>query len=267
MKSFNHCSVKQIKQFLRDFKNHHTIKNYNKMKKDTLIGHMDNLCKELCLMDGGSKASGYVQRLQAENKIIFDKINNPSKYMIDRYGTIYEEQRDRPEPQYEEERPMPIPMPVASLPRQLFQPDEVTDFNVRREKPKKKRLTIRAPTETEEDRDKQRKSEEQRKEVERRSKLVELYDSLKTQSVDLKDKIAREKETYDKVYKALQSKKGISLKKKYEIENQNFQIYQSKLKTIKEGYPELLKYIKENKLNVEDLNSVYRNVRIRMDKL
>ena len=28
---FNHCSIKQLRQFLQECKNHHTIKNYNKM--------------------------------------------------------------------------------------------------------------------------------------------------------------------------------------------------------------------------------------------
>jgi hypothetical protein len=40
--SFNKLTVKQLKALIKHFKDHHTIKNYSKMKKQQLITELEN---------------------------------------------------------------------------------------------------------------------------------------------------------------------------------------------------------------------------------
>jgi hypothetical protein len=277
---FEQYTVSVLRKFLREFKNHHGIKNYSKMKKATLVNEMEKHFGIFRndIQGSGNKNSGYVRRLEAENKIIFDKIHNPTKYMIKKYRdhqVVVQEEPEYPQMDYEQEELPPPPTPSQRAPptpqrpttRPIFAPDEVLDFNVRKEKPKKKQSKVRAPTETQEDIAKQREIEETNKEVERRVKLVGLYESLKKQIVELRDKLSLERGKYSKAYKELESRKGLKKQKKDEMLNKYSDAFGENIKNIKNGYPQVLKHIKEYKLDINDLNKVLIDVRKRMDKL
>src|SRR5688500_17593408 len=45
-----------------------------------------NNYKHSLISGGGGKNAGFVRRMEAEKKIQFQKITNPSKYMINKYG-------------------------------------------------------------------------------------------------------------------------------------------------------------------------------------
>jgi hypothetical protein len=279
---FERYTVKELRMFLSHFKQHHSIKNYHRMKKEPLVDEMKK--QFLTIRGSGNKNSGYVRRLEAENKIVFDKIHNPTKYMIKKYRNnqvVVQEEPEHPEPQYEEEQapppPPPPPPPRAPStqrvvqtrppPRTIFAPNEVLDFNVAREKPKKKRPPARVPTETEADKERQRQIEETNKDVERRVRLVGLYESLKKQIVELRLKLMRERSDYNKAYKELESRKGLRKQKKEEMLNEYSNAFEENIKAIKKGYPQVLKHIKDYKLDINDLNSVLIDVRKRMDRL
>ena len=78
---FEKYTVSVLRKFLREFKDH-TIKNYSKMKKATLVGEMEKHFIFSDIQGSGNQHAGYVRRMEAENKIIFHKIHNPTKYMI-----------------------------------------------------------------------------------------------------------------------------------------------------------------------------------------
>jgi hypothetical protein len=103
-KMFSSFNLKQLKRILKDFKEHRNIRNYHKLKKLDLLNELDKRFEidggYLYLKGGTVKNSGYVRRLEAENKIIFDKIHNPSKYMIDKYGNEHVEPEYHPEPKF-----------------------------------------------------------------------------------------------------------------------------------------------------------------------
>jgi len=275
---FEKYTLKQLRKVLDDFNKLHTI-NYKTMRKSKLLEEMEKLYYQLSpeIQGGGNKNSGYVRRLEAENKIDFNKIHNPTKFMIKKYRdkqVVVQEEPEYPEPDYQDEPPAPPtpqrqapPTPQRQPSRQLFAPNEVLEFNVARPKPKKKRQAVRAPTETEEDRAKQREIEETNKEVERRVQLVGLYESLKKQIVELKDKLSQERGKYQKAYKELESRKGLRKQKKDEMLNKYSEAFGENIKNIKNGYPQVLKHIKEYKLDINDLNKVLIDVRKRMDRL
>ena len=71
---FEQYTLSVLRKFLREF--NHGIKNYSKMNKATLVDEME---KHFSIQGGGNKNAGYVRRMEAENKIIFHKIHNPTK--------------------------------------------------------------------------------------------------------------------------------------------------------------------------------------------
>eukprot|EP00981_Chlorochromonas_danica_P006225 scaffold1308_cov406-Ochromonas_danica.AAC.1 len=95
------------------------------------LAHMLFLHPSNPLLSGGSAASaGYVRRMEAEKKIMFDKNSRPSKYMIEKYGSVRAASRaTTPVIEYDE--------PVA----------DHYDYNVGRPKPKRVSAAKRGPTE------------------------------------------------------------------------------------------------------------------------
>jgi hypothetical protein len=259
---FDSFTAKELKKFLGDFKNHHTIRNYNKMSKAALVEQMDRLYLDVCpMMEGGTaKNAGFVRRLVAENKIILDKMKNPSKYLIDKYKVFYEPE---PEPEPEYEYPSP-PSPPRSPPP-LFAEDEITDYYVGIHKAKKKKVPKGSPTEAQEDREKARREAEQRKELEHKDKLRETLTSLKNQIVEYKKKIGAEETAYQNALKSLKNMKGRK-KEKVELEQKVIQKYRAMTKRIIDSYPLLFQYIKDNKLK-NDFNKVYKYIRSQISRL
>ena len=257
---FEKCSVKQLTNFLSDFKKHHTIKNYSKMKKSTLVKEIECLYNNLFshkipLMQGGTaKNAGFVRRLQAENKIIFDKIHNPSKYMIDRYGHQVEPM-DQDEPQYEDEHLIAPPLPQTNG-SPIFQPNEVIEFNVAKEKPKKTKPNRTVPTEAEED-----------KREEARQKEIESLELIRKQMVECKFKLDADENRYRNALKELKSKKGMRLNQKEEFEQKIIEKHLANMKKIRGSYPKVFQYLKEKKLNKNDLNAAQKFIRIQISKL
>jgi hypothetical protein len=172
-KVFSAYTLKQLKQMLKDFKEHHNIRKYHKLKKSDLIGELDKRFEigggYLYLKGGTAKNAGYVRRMEAENKIILDKIHNPSKYMIDKYGNKHAEPEYHPEPVFHHE---PAPQDAHDLP--LFTENEQIDFNVGK-KPKKKTNKNKQPTEVQEE----RIVVEKQKEIERKHKILQALEILK----------------------------------------------------------------------------------------
>ena len=290
---FEQYTLSVLRKFLREF--NHGIKNYSKMNKATLVDEMEKHFI-FSIQGGGNKNAGYVRRMEAENKIIFHKIHNPTKYMIDKYGVIVQEPEPQYEPEYEEAPPQaPLPRPIRATPppprapqappkaplprsiratppqaprapptRQIFAPDQVLDFNVAREKPKKKRT--KTPTEVEEEREQQRLAEEQQKEIEQRETLLDSYESLRLKLIERRDKQFKLNNDHRASLTALKSKKGLRKQKKYLMEDKIHEDYYTKTKSLNGEYPEVIKYIKTNKLK-NDFNSIYTDIRKRMSKV
>lgn len=98
---------------------------------------------------GGSKMSGYVQRMEYEKKIAFDKIHNPSKYMINKYGNkrLVEEQEEGPT--YDDSGYGDNEHSSRTSPHRETEYD---DIDVSRPKKVKNKVDKAQPTEVEEDR-------------------------------------------------------------------------------------------------------------------
>ena len=112
------------------------------------------------LMHGGSAKSGYVQRMEYEKKIQFHKINRPSKYMINKYGTA-----------------ATIDTPIDYDDGTLFDDNDNVEYNVGKQRPKKVPAKKRGPTEAEEDRLKRAQREQReakQKEVDQLKQLGKL---------------------------------------------------------------------------------------------
>ena len=138
------------------------------------------------------------------------------------------------------------------------------DFNVAREKPKKKRT--KTPTEVEEEREQQRLAEEQQKEIEQRETLLDSYESLRLKLIERRDKQFKLNNDHRASLTALKSKKGLRKQKKYLMEDKIHEDYYTKTKSLNGEYPEVIKYIKTNKLK-DDFNSIYTDIRKRMSKV
>jgi hypothetical protein len=260
--SFHNYTLKQLKQILNDFKKHHNIRNYHKLKKSDLIHELDKRfeidCGYLYLKGGTAKNAGYVRRMEAENKIIFDKIQNPSKYMIDKYGNKHAEPEHYPEPEYHYEAVHHEPAPHDAHDLPLFTEHETLDFNVGKDKPKKpkKKSKLHIPTEAEEERQEQ----ERLKELERKKKLLNELELLKKQIVECKNKLGKENNNYHKLLEELKHRRGITKLKKADRQEEIIVEHLSNIKKIKGEYPQVFQYIKQHKLKQDDLNEMYKHV-------
>jgi hypothetical protein len=259
---FHSLTIKQIRQIVKDFKEHHNIRNYHKLKKSDLIHELEKQFEidggYLYLKGGTAKNAGYVRRMEAENKIMFDKIHNPSKYMIDKYGNKHAEPEYYPEPEFHHE---PAPLDAHEAP--LFAENEQVDFNVGK-KPKKKVTKTRTPTEAEEE----RQEETKRKELEKKKKLLDEYELIKKQIVECKTQLQKENNTYRNVLEDIQkNKERLKKKDKEERQEQVILKHLSNIKKIKEAYPQVFEYIKSHKLNENDLNEVHKHVRMQINKM
>jgi hypothetical protein len=252
---FENYTVKVLRQLLKQLT--HDITGYAKMTKSKLVEEMN---KRFVIQDGhvfpivegsGNAKAGYVQRMEAERKIQFPKITNPSKYMIDKYGN---NQPVAMEPVFE-------PLPYEEGP--LFADHETTHFNVGKQKPKKKKKT-KTPTEAQEEREERERQEE----LQRKQDLLENLESLKRQVVECNKKLQKEKNTYHAVIEDVQkNRERLKKAQKEEKVQQVIAKHRSNIQKIKDGYEELFQFIKDNGLNEDDLNEVHKFIRTHINKL
>lgn len=190
----------------------------------------------------GAKQAGFVRRMEAEGKLIFHKVTNPSKHLINKYGS----KKNEPEPEIEH----------------LFNTDEQVEYNV--SKPKKKTSKTKQPLEV----DLERKEEQQRKEAEEKEKFLNSLLQLKEQTLKIKKEIQKEKSrymdfldqlkpgTWGQLKTELEKRRGKKITKE-EIQNEAIQKHNKSILNIWQKYPDLNNFIDENKLDKTDINSVF----------
>ena len=108
------------------------VKNYRDQHG---CSYKEAMTKARATYTGGSIKSSYIKRLVKENKIDIDKIKNPSKNLLSRFG-----KKPEPEPIYDE----PIYAEPLHEPEPIYEPeyDDHHDPELRaRKKAKKKPLT------------------------------------------------------------------------------------------------------------------------------
>lgn len=214
---FSSFKLKQIKQILKDFCEHHNIRNYHKLKKSDLLNEIEKHFQidggYLYALKGGSKNSGYVQKLESENikhgkkTIVLSKMKNPSKYMIKKYGEHHTEPEYHHEPEFHHE-PAPHDAHKEQLP--IFAEHEVIYFDVGK-KPKKKSNS--KETITDQQADKIAKEKEQKLlEEQRKKKLKFTYKKLEKELIEYNNKSIALRNKYsselDKLKKLRQTKQN-----------------------------------------------------------
>jgi hypothetical protein len=257
---FPSLNLKQLKQILKDFKEHHNIRNYHKLKKSDLLNELDKRFEidggYLYLKGGTAKNAGYVRRMEAENKIEFDKIHNPSKYMIDKYGNKHAEPEYHPEPDFHYE---PAPQDAHDTP--LFKDDEQVDFNVGK-KPKKKNNKNKQPTEAQEE----SADLEKQKELENKHKLMQELESLIKEIVECKKLLGQEDTKYHNAREELQKKRWKKSEKE-EIEQTLGINWRKNRQKIKSKYKNVINYVQKHKLNEDNLSDAHKHINAEMKKL
>jgi uncharacterized membrane protein YqiK len=252
--SLNQLTVKQLKELLSMRKREHKIKGYTKMRREQLLQAIDswftingNVMRPREHVGAGNKNAGYVRRMEAEKRIIFDRIGGkgPSQWMINKYGQPVQVQEIHQEP---------VPEPA------IFQENENVDFNVGRER--LKRTKKRVPTEVEEERQERLRQAEE----ERRENLREEYQSLKKQVTDCRRKLQVESTKYNDNLDVARSSR-ISRKKKDELEEKIVEKHRSNVQKIKDQYADLYEYIRTHNLDEDDLNAVHIHLRRKINNL
>jgi hypothetical protein len=304
--SFRKHKVIELKQLLKQFEDNHFL-DHKHLRKPELIKEMnkrfiihDNKLHSKPPMDpqteevvgGNAKNAGYVKRLEAENKIIFERIKGkgPSKYMVEKYGNKQPEPKEiipvppflkrnlkaKPkkkkekvtEVEQEYEQPVFEPAPATEpiIEKPLFDDKENLDFDVSNKKPKKKKEAKKTITEAEEE----RLERERHEELEKKKEELNHLESLKKKLTAYRKAIQKENSQYHdaldglkqwaKLKKILQNQ-GRKNVKKEEVEQEIIKKHHNKITKIKSSYPEIIEYIKKKKLNENDLNEVYKNLR------
>jgi hypothetical protein len=188
--------------------------------------------------------------MEAERKIIFDKISRPSKYMIEKYGNK-----------------VSIPEPVHVVEYDdaptVFYNDDVVDYNVGRPKPKRVSAKYRGPTEAEEE----RQERARRAAAERRYAVIEEHEQLKASVVQCRTELQKEDGLYMNALDELKLRKGMRKTAKDELEQKIISKHHDNVKKIKTKYPLIYQYVKTHKLNANDLNAVHKHIRTHIAEL
>jgi inorganic pyrophosphatase len=129
------------------------------------------------LLHGGGAHSGYVQRMEYEKKIQFNKISRPSKHMINKYGTEHHDD---------------APADYGHDDGAIFDDNDNVDYNVGKQKPKKVAAKKRSPTEVEEE----RLERAQREQREAKQKQVDELKQLSKLVVECHKMLQKEDNTY-----------------------------------------------------------------------
>jgi hypothetical protein len=202
------------------------------------------------IVGGSAKSAGFVKRMEAENKIAFQKISRPSKFMINKYGDkvpVIEEQPydDYGDNHVDHHEPSPI--------------SRFDDYHVGKV-PKKKVNNKNRLTE----------AQEERLEAEKRRKEDEIHlarqhlESIKKMVTECKTKLGKNETEYMKQLHTLKSRKGLKKVQKDELQEQLIVANHQTINNIKRSFKELSEYMKQNKL--ADLNLVYKHVNNKINK-
>lgn len=202
---------------------------------------------------GGNARSGYVRRMEAENKLQFSKVSRPSKYLIDKYGSNNEHYDDGPTDNGYDDSP-------------LFAHGDVVEYNVGKLKPKKVAAKKRGPTEVELEREEARVQEAQHAERVRKQKQLDDLEMLRKLAVECHKMLQKEDNTYHDVIKELQHRRGMKKVAKSDLQEQIIVKHNANIKKIKQQYAMVYTYAKSHKLNANDLNSVQKHIRIQITK-
>jgi hypothetical protein len=194
---------------------------------------------------GGSARSGFVQRMEWEKRIQFNKISRPSKYMINKYGTAAAIVHDD------------TPADYGHDDGPLFDDIENVDYHVGKQKPKRVAAKRRGPTEVEEE----RLQQAQREQREAKQKQLDELDQLKKLVVDCQGLLRKEDNTYRDVIDELQHRRGMKKVAKNELQEQIVVKHHANIKKIKQQYSMVYQYVKKHKLNETDLNHVHKHIR------
>ena len=204
------------------------------------------------IVGGSAKSAGFVKRMEAENKIAFQKISRPSKFMINKYGDkvpivpASDHDHDGYEDYYVDHH---VPSPISRF----------DNYHVGKV-PKKKVNNKNKLTEV----------QEERLEAEKRRKENELHlarqhlELIKKMVTECKTKLGKNETEYMKQLNALKSRKGLKKVQKDELQEQLIVANHQTINNIKRSFKELSEYMKQNKLT--DLNLVYKHVNNKINK-
>ena len=205
------------------------------------------------IVGGSAKSAGFVKRMEAENKIAFQKISRPSKFMINKYGDkvpiipASDHDHDGYEDYYVDHHHEPSPI------------SRFDNYHVGKV-PKKKVNNKNKLTEVQEER---LKAEKRRKENELHLARQHL-ELIKKMVTECKTKLGKNETEYMKQLNALKSRKGLKKVQKDELQEQLIVANHQTINNIKRSFKELSEYMKQNKLT--DLNLVYKHVNNKINK-
>ena len=192
-----------------------------------------NNYKHSLISGGGGKNASFVRRMEAEKKIQLQKIKNPSKFMINKYGKSVPIEDYGHDDNYDSHTVEPTPL--------------LRFDNYHVGKPKKKQSSDRNRlTEVQEE---QLENERRRKELEK-DKIRQHFESLKQMVTDNKRQYGVLWTQYTKQLDELKSKRGVSKQKKSDL--------QEELVVNNQSFPKLFEYMKQHKL--VDINLVYKHI-------
>ena len=206
------------------------------------IEYLNNLWKEK--HGGSAKNAGYVRRMEAEGKLELHKVTNPSKHLQNKYGQQPQQQ-------------LPIPEPEPQAPQHeapIFYDNENVEFNVA--KPKKKIQRTQQPTEAQEERAQ-----------EERITTVNYLQNLKANLVALKKELGKENSKYLDVLEEVRTRKGLKKDERTNLEQEARNRYVNNINKIKQKYKDVYQFIKNNRLNDNDLNNVHQYIRDKIKSL
>jgi hypothetical protein len=252
----NQIPLKRLKSLLKEHRQHHNIKSYGSLKKAELVNEFNKwftIKDDNLYVGGGNKNAGYVRRMESQKKIIFDKIHNPSQWMINKYGN--NQVAEQFHPVYDDG--------FYEMP-QIFDAAEEVDFNVGRPKKatKKSKKNVQ-PTEAQEEQAERARLDR----LQQRQSIIDEYESIKKQVVDCKKKLGLESTKYHAVIEEVKSTKGMRKVDKDDRIQKVIHKHRMNNQKIKDGFPQLYEYIKNTRLDEDDLNAVHIHLRAQLARL
>ena len=201
-----------------------------------------NNYKHSLISGGGGKNAGFVRRMEAEKKIQFQRISNPSKFMINKYG------QSVPNPDYDDlahndDYATPEPTPLSRF----------DDYHVG--KPKKKQNNERNRlTEVQEE----RLEHERRQKVAEKQKVIDQLESLKQMVTEYKRQYGLLWSQYTKTLDELKSRRGVSKQNKSDLQEELVVNNHKNIKNLKLSFLKLFEYMKQHKIT--DINLVFKHI-------
>lgn len=201
--------------------------------------------KENEKVGGSAKTAGFVRRMEAEGKLIFHKVSNPSQHLINKYG----KQSEPAKGTYEDEP--------------LFDNNETLEFNG--SKPKKKN---KSKSKEISEAELERQEELKKKQLEEKEKYLNYLLKLKNDTLKIKKELQKSKSDYFDFLDLLKAPHWNNLKReleekrktkvsKIQITEEAHQKHHNNIIKIWNKYTDLKKFINDHKLNIDNLNEIY----------